>query len=106
MTLWITWAQVEAGSLAAPLHQKHGKVRRERLRGELPHHQRHLTPMVSGVVREMLPQLRQADLCGAHNQPPFPPFVCYAIHELDLLSLDFRPLSLHRSKVSKRICIK
>jgi len=79
------------GASAAALHQKHGEVRGERLSGKLPHHQRHLPPMVSGMVRQMLHEVRQTDLCFANRKHPSQGFVCDAVHKLDLFALDFRP---------------
>jgi hypothetical protein len=55
---------------AAALHQKHGEVRGERFGGNLPHHERDLTPMVGGMVRQMLHEVRQADLCRANGKHP------------------------------------
>jgi hypothetical protein len=49
---------VRIDSIAAALHQKHGEVRRERFGVKLPHHQRDLTAMVAGMVRQMLHQVR------------------------------------------------
>src|SRR5258707_339629 len=48
-------------SLAAAFHQKHMEVRGQRLGSKLPHHQCDLTPVVSGMVCQMLHQVRQAD---------------------------------------------
>jgi hypothetical protein len=49
-------------SLAAAFHQKDMEVRGQRLGAKLPHHQRDLTSMVSGMVRQMLHQVHQSDL--------------------------------------------
>src|SRR5207249_10073943 len=46
-------------SLTAPFHQKHMEVRGKSLGAKLPHHQRDLTPVISGMVRQMLRQVRQ-----------------------------------------------
>src|ERR1700757_1700301 len=64
------------GSFAAAFHQKQGEVRGERLGGKLPHHQRDLTPVVSGMVRQMLHEVRQTDLCCAKRKHPSQGFVC------------------------------
>jgi hypothetical protein len=79
------------GSPAAGLHQKHGEVRGERLSAKLPHHECDLTPMVSGMIRQMLHEVRQTDLCFANRKHGSQGFVCYAIHKLDLFFLDFCP---------------
>jgi hypothetical protein len=76
----------------AAFHQKHMEIRGQRLNVELPHHQCDLTSMVGGMVRQMLHQVRQSDLCFAKRQHCFQGFGCYTIHELDLYFLDFRPL--------------
>ena len=65
----------------------------------------------------MLHEVGQTDLCCANGKHPCQGLawglakglargfaqrlVGYAIHELDLFSLDFRPLSAHRSEVWK-----
>ena len=78
-------------SLAA-FHQKHMEVRGQRLSVKLPHHRCDLTSMVSGMVRQMLHEVRQSDLCCAKREHFFQGFVRHAIHEFDLFFLDFRPL--------------
>ena len=78
-------------SLAA-FHQKHMEVRGHGLGVKLPHHQCDLTSMVSGMVCQMLHQVRQSDMRSAKREHFFQGFVCHAIHELDLFFLDFRPL--------------
>ncbi len=50
-------------SLTAAFHQKHMEIRGRRLGAKLPHHQGDLTPVVSGMVRHMLHQVRQTGLC-------------------------------------------
>ncbi len=67
------------------------EVRGQRLGIKLSHHQCDLTPMVSGMVRQMLHQVRQTDLCRAKRKHFFQGFVCQAIHELGLFFFDFRP---------------
>ena len=79
-------------SLAAAFHQKHMEVRGQRFGVKLPHHQCDLTPMVSGMVGQMLHQVRQTDLCCAKRKHFLQGFVCQAIHELGLFFLDFHPL--------------
>src|SRR6266568_2360829 len=44
-------------SLAPAFHQKHMEVRGERSGVKLPHHQRDLTSMISGMVRQMVHHL-------------------------------------------------
>src|ERR1700722_11389752 len=46
--------------LAAAFHQKHVKVRGQRVGVKLPHHGCDLTSMVSGMVRHMLHEVRQS----------------------------------------------
>jgi len=46
--------------------------------------------MVSGMVRQMLHEVRQTDLFCVDRKHPSQGFVRYAIHKLDLFSLDFR----------------
>jgi hypothetical protein len=55
-------------SLPAAFHQKHMEIRGQRLSVELPHHQCDLTSMVGGMVRQMLHQVRQSDLCFSKRQ--------------------------------------
>jgi hypothetical protein len=55
-------------SLAAAFHQKDMEVRGQKLGVKLPHHQCDLTSMVSGMVRQMLHQVRQTDLCCAKRK--------------------------------------
>ena len=86
-------------SLTAPFHQKHMEVRGKSLGAKLPHHQRDLTPVISGMVRQMLRQVRQTDLRCANGKHSSQGFVGHAIHELGLFFFKFRPLSLHRSEV-------
>lgn len=79
--------------------EKHVKVSGWRLGAKLPHHQRDLAAMVSGMVRQMLHQVRQSKLCRAKGKHPFQRFACHVTHELNLLFLDFRPLCLNRGDV-------
>jgi hypothetical protein len=51
-----------------------------------------LDPMVSGMVRQMLHQVPQTDLCFENRNHPSQGFVGYAIHKLNLFPLDFHPL--------------
>ena len=76
----------------------------QRLGPKLPHHQSDLTTMVSGMVRQMLHQVRQAGLCCAKRKHFPQGFVRHAIHELGLFFFDFRLLSPHRGDVGK--CIR
>src|SRR5260370_1356472 len=55
------------------------------------------------MVRQMLHQVRQADLCCAKRKDFPQGFVGHVIHELGLFFLDFRPLSLHRGSVGKSL---
>ncbi len=48
------------------------EIRGQRLSVELPHHQRDLTSMVGGMVRQMLHQVRQSDLCFCEKAAFFP----------------------------------
>jgi hypothetical protein len=48
--------------------------------------------MVSGMVRQMLQEVHQTDLCFANRKHPSQGFVRYAIHKLDLFSLVTREL--------------
>ena len=77
--------------LAAAFHQKHVEVRGQRLGVKLPHHGCDLTSMVSGMVRHMLHEVRQPDLCGAKGEHSSQGFVRQPIHELDLLLSRFPP---------------
>jgi hypothetical protein len=52
-------------SLARTFQQEHMEVRSHRLGTKLPHHQCDLTTTVSGMVCQMLHQMRQCDLCCA-----------------------------------------
>jgi hypothetical protein len=52
----------------AAFHQKHMEVRGQRLGVKLSHHQCDLTSMVSGMVRQMLHEVRQSDLCRAKGK--------------------------------------
>jgi hypothetical protein len=79
-------------SLAAAFDQKHMEVRGKRLGVKLAHHQRDLTSMVSGMVRQMLHEVGQTDLRCAKREHSFQGFVCQAIHELDQFLLNFSPL--------------
>ena len=90
----------------AALYQKHGEVCRERLGRKLAHHERNLPPVICGMVRQVLHQMRQADLCFAHRKHPSQGFGCHAIHKLDLFSLDFSPPEPHRSEVRKHTRMK
>jgi hypothetical protein len=87
------------------VHYEHGEVGGKRLDGKLAHHERDLTTMVSGMVRQMLHEVCQTDLLCANRKLSVQGFCCYAIHEVDLISFDFRPLSLHRGDVRKVIRI-
>src|ERR1700704_2823813 len=49
--------------------------------------------MVSGMVRQMLHQVCQTDLCFANRKHPSQGFVCDPIHKLDLFSFDFTHLN-------------
>ena len=86
---------MKAHSLAGILHQKDVEVRRPRLGPELPHCQRELTSMVGGVIREVLHQVHQFDLCSSKWKPFLQVVVGHAIYKLDLFSLDLYPLRLH-----------
>src|SRR5260370_17354568 len=55
------------------------------------------------MVRQMLHQVRQADLCCAKRKDFPQVFVGTVMHELGLFFLDFRPLSLHRASVVKSL---
>jgi hypothetical protein len=83
------------------LPKKHMEVRCHRLGAKLPHHQRDLTPMVSGMVCQMLHQVRQADLRCAKRKHSRQGFVGHAIHELALFLFNFHPLCLHRRDIGK-----
>ena len=74
------------------------EVRGQRSGVKLPHHQRDLTSMISGMVRQML---HHFDLCCAKRKHCFPGFVCHPIHELDLFFLNFLPPYLQRSNVGE-----
>ena len=78
-------------SLTAAFHQKYMEVRGQRLGAKLANHQCDLTSMVSGMVRQMLHQMRQSNLCCAKRKQFFQGFVGHAVHELGLLFLDFLP---------------
>jgi hypothetical protein len=56
---------------------------------KLAHHRCNLTPMISGMIREMLHEVRQADLCRANLEHFFQGFVRYAVYEFELFSFDF-----------------
>ena len=87
--------------LSAAFQQKHMEVRGQRLGAKLPHHQCDLTPMVGGMVRQMLHQVRQTDL-GCAQRQHFPQrFICQAIHEFDPFFFNLRPRSLHCSGIGK-----
>jgi hypothetical protein len=79
-------------SLAAAFNQKHMEVRGQRLGVKLPHHHCDLTSMVSGMIRQMLHEGCQSDLCRAKRKHCFQGFTCHPIHELGLFFLDFQPL--------------
>ena len=68
------------------------EVRGQRLGVKLPHHQCNLTSMVSGMVCQMLHQVRQAELYSAKRQYGLQGLACYAADELSLFFLDFCPL--------------
>jgi len=70
---------------------------------ELAHHQRDLAAMIRGVVRQMLHQLRQTELCPANRKHSPQGFLCHGINEFRLFFLDFHPLLVHRRKVGKRV---
>jgi len=71
---------------------------------ELSHHQRDLTSVVSGMVREMLHQVPQAQFLFANRKHFCQGRFGQAIHELGLLFLDFCPLQPNRSDVRK--CVR
>jgi len=78
--------------LAASFRKEYMKVRRDRLGVKLAHHQRDLTPMVGGVVRRMLHRLRQRNLRRAKRNHCLQRLFGHAVHEVNLLFLDFRQL--------------
>lgn len=49
----------QRAALAPPFHQKHMEIGRHRPRPKLPHHQRNLTAVVSGMVRHVQHQVRK-----------------------------------------------
>jgi hypothetical protein len=68
------------------------EVRGHGLGTKLPHHQSDLASVVSGVVRQMLHQVHQSNLCCAKWEHSFQEFICQAVHELGLLVLNLGPL--------------
>src|SRR5215467_10656400 len=84
-----------------PFHERHVKIRRQRLGPKLPQHQGDLPSMVRGMVREVLHQVHQAHLRPANRQHSPQDFIGQASYELDLLSLGLGPLCLNRSDVRK-----
>jgi hypothetical protein len=85
-------ALMNSRCLIGTLRQKYMKVRGGRLRAQLPDHQCDLTSMISGMVRQMLHQVRQSNLGCPKRKYLFQDFICNVIHELNLLLFDFRPL--------------
>jgi hypothetical protein len=96
----------ESCRCATAFHQKHMEVGGHRFGVKLPHHQCDLTPMVSGMVRQMLHQVRQTDVRRAKRNQFLQGFNCQTTHELCLFFLNFRPLQLHRSNVGECIRIE
>jgi hypothetical protein len=84
--------------------QKPGEVGGDWFSTKLPHHQRNLTAMISGMVRHVLHQVREAEVCCANRKHLSQRFVCDAIHKLHLFSLDLGPRQLHRNDV--RVCFR
>jgi len=60
--------------------------------------------MISGMVRHVLHQVRQTEVCRANRKHRSQRFVCDAIRKLDLFSLNLRPFQLHCGGVT--ICIR
>jgi hypothetical protein len=87
---------------AGPFQQKQMEVRGHRLGIEQPQYQGDLTSVVGEMVSQVLHQVRQADLRGANGKLFLQEFVCHPIHEVCLVFLDLRPLSLHCGEVRKR----
>ena len=77
-----------------------------RLGVELAHHQGDLAAMVGGMVGEMLHELAEFDLRFAEWNQSLEGLVCCAIHEGDLLLLDFGPLRLHGGDAGKCVGIE
>jgi hypothetical protein len=61
-------ARLLSRTTAPTFRQKDMEIGRRRLAGKLAHHQRNLTSMVSGMVCQMLHQVRQADVCCAERE--------------------------------------
>jgi len=91
-SVWRDEALLHRSGFARTFHQKHMEIRGHRLGTKLPHHQSDLASMVGGMVRHMLHQVRQADVCGAKWEHSFQEFICQAVHELVLFVLDLSPL--------------
>ena len=70
---------------------------------ELAHHQGDLATMIRGVVRQMLHQVRQTELCRANGKHSPQSFLGQRMNEFRLFLLDFHPLLVHRRKVGKRV---
>src|SRR5215472_8022796 len=94
----------ELCTVDAAFRQKHVEVRGHRFRIELSHHQRDLTSVVSGMVREMLHQVPQAHFLFAKGKRFCQGLFGQAIHELGLLSFDFCPFQPNRSDARK--CVR
>ena len=77
------------------------EIRRQRLGTKLPHHERHLTSVVAGVVDDVLHQVHQAQPRSTKGEHFRQALIVHAIYELGLLRLDFYPLQLQSIDVRK-----
>ena len=77
------------------------EIRCQRLGTKLPHCERHLTSMISGVVDDVLHQVHQAQPRSTKREHFRQALIVQAIYELGLLRLDFYPLRLQSIEVWK-----
>ena len=81
--------------------KKYVEIRRQRLSTKLPHHERHLTSMVSGVIDDVLHQVHQREPRSTKGEHSRQTLVVQPIYEVGLLQLDFYPLRLQSIDVGK-----
>src|SRR5215472_3861790 len=83
------------------LAQKDVEIGRHRLGSKLAHHQSYLPAVICGMIRYMLHQMSQAEQRVPGGKQFLQGFGGNAVYEIELLSLDFRPLPPNGIEVGK-----
>ena len=81
--------------------KKYVEIGRQRLSTKLPHRERHLTSMISGVVDDVLHEVHQREPRSTKGEHFRQTLVVQPIYEVKLLRLDFYPLRLQNIDVGK-----